>query len=65
MVNHHIKQVQGLQHIAGYFGLRLFYPVYDVRLQAEFFGKQLHNNAAFAIVGYFEYDFACFMQHGK
>ena len=57
--------MQGLQHIAGNFGFRLFGPVHHVRLQAEFFGKNLYYHAAFAIVGNLKNYSAGFMQHGK
>ena len=41
-----------------------FSAVDDVRLQPEFFSKNLHYNAAFAIVGGFKYYAPGFMQHG-
>jgi hypothetical protein len=63
MINYHIQQVQGLQHVPAYFGPWLFYAIDDVGLQAEFFSKNLHNDTGFAIISSFKNDAPRFMQH--
>jgi hypothetical protein len=57
--------MQRLQHITADLRSWLFYAIDDVGLQAEFLGKDLHNNTALAVIGGLKNDAPGFMKHDE
>src|SRR5690606_22827470 len=63
VIHHHLQQMEWLEYIIRNFTAGLPYPVDQVGLHSEFFGKYLRNDATAFIAGRFKYDSPGFVKH--